>query len=101
MGRWGMKGEQAAWPHAFFTSGEQGAEPPGERAAPQGPRFELGEGARSRPLPPVQTIVGYGFAFLGVGKVRNFALSSPRLPEADLFGRGIKQEGIRRAVINA
>lgn len=95
MGQWGGKSEQAAWPHPFFTSGEQGAEPPGERAAPQGPRFELGEGARSRPLPQVQTIVGYGFVFIRVGKVRNFALSSPCLPEADLVGRGITQEGIR------
>jgi hypothetical protein len=59
-----MKDEQAAWPHAFFTSGEQGAEPPGERAAPQGPRFGLGQGARSRPLAQVQTIVGYGIVFL-------------------------------------
>ncbi len=80
-----MKGEQAAWPHAFFTSGEQGAEPPGERTAPQGPRFELGEGARSRPLPQVQTIVGYGFVFSGGPKLRIFALPSPCLPEADLL----------------
>ncbi len=49
----------------FFTSGEQGAEPPGERVAPQGPRFGLGQGTRSRPLAQVQTIVGYGFVFSG------------------------------------
>ena len=97
-----MKGEQAAWPHAFFTSGGAGGQrPPRERAAPQGPRFELGQGARSRPLAQVQTIVGYGFVFSGGAKLRIFALSSPCLPEADLFGRGIEQEGIRRAVINA
>ncbi len=46
-----------------YIPGGQGAEPPGERAAPQGPRFELGQGARSRPLAQVQTIVGYGFVF--------------------------------------
>ncbi len=64
MGQGESEDEQAAWPHAFFTSGGQGAAPPGERAAPQGPRFEFGKGVRSRPLTQIQTIVGYGFVFL-------------------------------------
>jgi hypothetical protein len=36
----------------FFTSGEQGAEPPAERAAPQGPRLQLGRRNAKQTLRP-------------------------------------------------
>jgi hypothetical protein len=79
----------------FLPRGSRGQSPQKNKLPCRDHGFNLGEGECSRPLPQVEAIVGYGFVFSGVGKVRNFALSSPCLPEADLAGRGITQEGIR------
>jgi len=46
-----MKGEQAAWPHAFFTSGEQGAEPPGNELPRRDHGLNLGKGRAAGPFP--------------------------------------------------
>lgn len=80
----------------FLPRGNRGQSPQQNERPRRDHGFNLGEGARSRPFPQVEAIVGYGFVFLGVVKVRNFALSSPCLLEADLVGRGITQEGIRQ-----
>ena len=80
----------------FLPRGGRGQSPQENELLRRDHGLNLGKGARSRPLPQVQTIVGYGFVFPGVCKVWNFALSSPCSPEADLVGRGITQEGIRQ-----
>jgi hypothetical protein len=79
----------------FLPRGSRGQRPQENKLPRRDHGFNLGEGERSRPLPQVEAIVGYGFVFSGVGKVRIFTLPSPGLPEADLVGRGIIQEGIR------
>ncbi len=79
----------------FLPRGEQGGSAPQENELPRRDHgLNLREGRVADP-PSSSNHSELWLCFSRGGKVRIFTLSSPCLPEADLVGRGITQEGIR------